>query len=77
MGREGNLVKATALTMFVFGLLAWLYVIIVQLLHVEWLAQPFSHLNFPPFNLRLDNVGIIAFAVSAVGFFVWQLERSN
>jgi hypothetical protein len=37
----------------------------------EWLPLAFSHIDFPPFNSRLDEVGIIAFAVSAFGFFVW------
>ena len=63
--------------MFVFGLLVWLYVIAVQLTHPYWLSEPFSHLGFPPFDWRLDDVGIIAFAVSAFGFFVWQLEETD
>jgi hypothetical protein len=63
--------------MFVFGLLAWLYVIAIQLTHPHWITGPFSHLGFPPFDWRLDDVGIIAFAVSAFGFFVWQLEESD
>jgi hypothetical protein len=27
-----------------------------------------------PFDWRLDEVGMAAFAVAAVGFFVWQIE---
>ena len=66
-----------ALTLFVFGLLVWLYVVAIQITHPEWLPEQFSHVAFPPLNWRLDEVGIIAFAVSAFGFFVWQLEEEN
>jgi hypothetical protein len=63
--------------MFVFGLLVWVYVVAVQITHPEWLYEQFSHVEFPPFNWRLDEVGMIAFAVSAFGFFVWQLEETD
>jgi len=63
--------------MFVFGVLVWLYVIAIQITHPDWLPEEFSHLNFPPFNWRLDVVGMLAFAVAAVGFFLWQLEKTR
>jgi hypothetical protein len=63
--------------MFLFGLLVWLYVVVIQLTRPDWLYEPFSHIQFLPFNLRLDDVGIFAFAISALGFFIWQLEKSN
>jgi hypothetical protein len=34
----------------------------------------FSHVNYFPFNWRLDEVGMTAFAVAAVDFLVWQIE---
>jgi hypothetical protein len=69
--------RPIALTMFLFGLLVWLYVVAVQITHPEWLPLQFSHVAFPPLNWRLDEVGIIAFAVSAFGFFAWQLEDND
>jgi hypothetical protein len=66
-----------ALTIFVFGLLFWLYAVAVQIMHPRWVYGPFSHIPFPPFNWRLDDLGIVAFALSAFGFFVWQLEESD
>jgi hypothetical protein len=63
--------------MFVFGLLAWLHVVAIELIHPDWLPIHFSHVPFPPFNWRTDDIGIIAFAVSAFGFFIWQLEESD
>jgi hypothetical protein len=71
------LLRPVASTMFVFGLLVWLYVIAIQITYPDWVSMPFSHLNFPPFNWRLDEVGMLAFAVAAVGFFVWQLEETH
>jgi hypothetical protein len=40
--------------------------------HPIWVVEPLSHVNIFPFNWRLDEVGMVAFAV--VGFFVWQIE---
>jgi len=66
--------RAFALTAFAFGLLVWLYVVVIQVTHPEWLYQPFSHINVFPLNWRLDEVGISAFAVAAVGFLLWQIQ---
>jgi hypothetical protein len=74
MKRNDAVLRAVALTAFVFGLLVWAYVIVIQITHPEWVAAPFSHVNVFPFNWRLDEVGMVAFAVAAVGFFVWQME---
>jgi len=74
MKRNDAVLRAVALTAFVFGLLVWAYVIVIQITHPEWVAARFSHVNVFPFNWRLDEVGMVAFAVAAVGFFVWQME---
>jgi len=63
--------------MFVFGLLVWLYVIAIQITHPEYLPEELAHLNFPPFNWRVDEVGMLAFAVAVVGFFLWQLNETK
>jgi hypothetical protein len=62
--------------MFVFGLLAWLYVVAVQITHPQWLPGPLAHYHIPPFNWRVDDIGLLSFAVAAFGFFVWRLERN-
>jgi hypothetical protein len=69
--------QALALTMFVFGLLVWFYTVVVQLTRPEWLPVSFSHYDVPPFNMRLDDLGMVSFAVAAFGFFVWQLEKEE
>lgn len=74
MVRKRGLLRAVALTVFVFGLLVWVYVVVIQVTHPIWVVEPFSHVNIFPFNWRLDEVGMAAFAVAAVGFLVWQIE---
>jgi hypothetical protein len=63
--------------MFLFGLLVWLYVVAIQITHPQWLDGQFSHVSFPPFNWRLDDIGIIAFSTSALGFFFWKLKDED
>lgn len=74
MIRRHDLLCAVALTAFLFGLLTWVYVVLIQVTHPEWLYGPFSHVHNFPFDWRLDDVGMAAFAISAVGFLVWQIE---
>ena len=74
--RRRGLLRAAALTAFVFGLLVWVYVVVIQVTHPEWLVEPFSHVDVFPFDWRLDEVGMAAFAVAAVGFLVWQIETN-
>lgn len=65
------------MTMFVFGLLEWFYVVVVQVTHPEWLPATLTHYDVPPFNWRVDDVGIVSFAISAFGFFLWRLEAER
>lgn len=64
-------------TMFVFGLLEWLYVVVVQVTHPEWLPLSLAHYDVAPFNWRVDDLGILSFAISAFGFFLWRLEAGR
>ena len=68
-----DFVRSAALTMFVFGLLVWFYVTVIEVTHPDWLSDPLTHIDLPPFNWRVDETGMIAFAVAALGFFVWRL----
>jgi len=69
--------RAVALTMFVFGLLVWLYTVVIQVTHPEWLSAPLAHYDVPPFNWRIDDLGMIAFAIAALGFFMWRLDTET
>ena len=64
------IVKVFGQILFLFGLLAWLDGVIVQLTHPEWLPLSVSHLL--PW-IRTDTFTILMFIVSAVGFFVWRV----
>lgn len=66
--------RALALTAFVFGLLVWGDVVVIQVSHPEWLSEPFSHVDIFPFNWRLDEIGMAAFAVAIIGFLFWQIQ---
>lgn len=61
-----------ALTLFVFGLLGWLYIAAVALVHPETLPIQLTRLT--PW-LREDTFGILSFAVSFVSFFIWNLTK--
>ena len=69
--------RALLLTLFLFGLLIWVYVVILQVvdivLNLGLMAAPLTHFNVFPFNLRVDVTGMIAFVVSALAFFLLQL----
>jgi hypothetical protein len=69
--------ETVGLTMFVFGSLAWLYVVAVQITHPEWLPLTLTHYKIAPFDWRVDNVGILGFAIAAFGFFVCRLAKDT
>ena len=77
MIRRRALMRAVALTAFLFGLLVWVYVIVIQVTHPDWLTEPFSHVDYFPFNWRLDEVGMAAFAIAVIGFLSWQIESNT
>jgi hypothetical protein len=63
--------------MFLFGLSVWFHVAAVQMIYPTWMGVPFSHVNIPLFNWRVDEAGMVAFAASAFGFCFWQLEKES
>jgi hypothetical protein len=67
-----KIVSSVALTLFVFGLIGWIYIAAVALVHPETLSIQLSHLT--PW-IREDTFGIICFIVSFFSFFVWNLTR--
>ncbi|HYW02292.1 MAG TPA: hypothetical protein VE862_12545 [Candidatus Acidoferrum sp.] len=70
-----EILRIVSLTVFLFSLLVWLYVVLLQVTHPDWLPASFSsHIDFPPFNWRLDDVGMLAFALAVIGFVAWQVE---
>jgi hypothetical protein len=47
------------------------------MVYPEWMSAPLTHINVFPFNLRVDVTGIVAFAVSALAFFLLQLTPKS
>lgn len=68
-----RLLRSVSLTCFLYGLLVWIYVVIINFYRSDWLPLPFTHINQFPLNLRTDTTGVIAFIVSAIGYFTFQL----
>ena len=58
--------------LFLFGFLAWVYGVLVQLIHPEWLHLGLSHLL--PW-IRVDSFAVVSFVVAAIGFLIWRLTR--
>ena len=69
-----KVVKSATFTIFIFGLLGWLYIATIALVHPETLKMPLTHLAPWP---REDSFGIISFAVSFISFFIWNLIKDN
>lgn len=67
-----KILKAASLTLFVFGLLGWGYIVLATVSHPETLEIQLTHLT--PW-LREDTFGIISFIVAFFSFFVWNLLR--
>ena len=69
-----KIVKAASFTFFIFGLLGWLYIAAVALVHPETLKIQLTHFASWP---REDTFGILSFAVSFISFFIWNLVKDN
>lgn len=63
-------VKVAGELLFLYGLLAWLDGVVIQIVNPMWLAAPVSHLFL---WLRTDTFTILSFIASALGFFMWRL----
>ena len=67
-----KLIERIALTIFVFSLLAGIYIILVSFFRVETLTIQLSHLT--PW-IREDTFGVFSFIVSFFSFLIWNLTR--
>ncbi len=60
--------------LFLYGLFGWIYGVLVQLTHPEWLPLPLSHLIL---WIRVDTFTMLSFIASAFGFLVWRLAKES
>ncbi len=63
-------VKAFSQVLFLYGFFAWIYGVVIQVAHPEWLPLQLSHLT--PW-IRVDTFTILSFIISAIGFFIWRV----
>jgi hypothetical protein len=66
------IMKVSGEFLFLFGLLAWVYGVLIQLVHPEWLPLGLSHLT--PW-IRVDTFTITSFIIAAIGFLMWRLAK--
>ncbi|MBE3115498.1 MAG: hypothetical protein IMZ59_08300 [Actinobacteria bacterium] len=69
-----KILKAASFTFFIFGLLGWLYIAAVALVHPQTLHLQLTH--FAPWP-REDTFGMVSFVVSFISFFIWNLVKDN
>ncbi len=69
-----KIVKAASFTFFIFGLIGWLYIAAVALVHPETLKLQLTHFATWP---REDTFGVVCFTVSFISFFIWNLVKDN
>lgn len=69
-----KILKSLTLTLFIFGLLGWIYIVINSEVHIQTLSMPLTH--FLPYP-REDTFGSISFLVSMISFFFWNLIKDK
>jgi len=71
---ETKIWRVLFLTLFVFGLLGWVYIVLNSEFHPWTLPMQLTH--FAPWP-REDTFGELCFAVSFVSFFAWNMLRKE
>jgi hypothetical protein len=67
-----TITRVVGQVLFLYGLLGWIYGVLVELTHPDWLATGLSHLTS---WIRIDTFSIMSFVLSIVGFFLWRLTK--
>jgi hypothetical protein len=60
--------------LFLYGLLGWIYGVLIQITHPEFLETALSHLI--PW-IRVDTFSVMSFIISIIGFFIWRLTKET
>ena len=69
-----KIVQAASFTLFIFGLLGWIYIAAVSLVRPDTLTIQLTHFATWP---REETFVIVYFALSFVSFFIWNLVKDN
>lgn len=67
-----KIINAASITIFVFGLIGWIYIVISATFHPQTLSWQLTHLAPWP---REDTFGIICFGTSFISFFIYNLTK--
>lgn len=70
MSKSIIVIKTVGQSFFFYGLLGWVYGVLVQLIHPSWLVLGLSHLV--PW-VRVDTFAVLSFVMSGLGFLTWRL----
>jgi hypothetical protein len=65
-------VKVVGEMLFLYGLLGWIYGVLIQLIHPDWLPSALSHLIL---WIRVDTFAVLSFILSALGFLIWRITK--
>ena len=60
--------------LFLYGLLGWIYGVLVQITNPDILPMSLSHLIT---WIRVDTFAVLSFILSIIGFFIWRLTRET
>jgi hypothetical protein len=60
--------------LFVYGLLGWIYGVLIQMTNQDLLPTGLSHLT--PW-IRVDTFAVLSFILSIIGFFIWRLTKET
>jgi hypothetical protein len=63
-------IKVVGELLFLYGLLGWIYGVLVQVTHPYLLPTALSHLIL---WIRVDTFAILSFILSALGFLIWRV----
>ena len=66
--------RSLFLTLFVFGLLGWLYIVLSTALHPWTLPLPLTHFADWP---REDTFGELSFVTAMISFFAWNIIKDE
>jgi hypothetical protein len=64
--------KVAGELLFLFGLLGWVYGVLIRLVYPQWISLGLSHLI--PW-IRVDTFTVVSFFISAIGCLIWRLTK--
>ena len=66
--------RVTGEALFLYGLLGWIYGVLIQITHPKFLGTALSHLIS---WIRADTFSVMSFSISIIGFFIWRLTKET